>query len=254
MKKWQFDYNRSTCFSHNYPEINYKEDTSEEVSVAPGEGKLPSNILEEKDWDLKSFPCLHPDGRNSLQTDRQTKLGEQDYFNQRILNNYGRFADNPAYIFAAIAYIEKKQMERNKGLSFIRGKYVKDTNGTQTYTLNDPYSVLDNIKNTPRYWQKTRYELIARLENLGPFTFFFTLSCADMRWPENFTALLQDQPISYQYKDGEENIFIDKMDWQEWLKTNEHKHESSKCHIDIPSKGEDVHQTHHNEQRQSNGN
>ena len=78
VKKWQFEYNRSTCFSHNYPEINYKEDTSEEISVAPGEGKLPSNILEEKDWDLKSFPCLHPDGMNSLQSDRPIQLGDQD--------------------------------------------------------------------------------------------------------------------------------------------------------------------------------
>ena len=231
VKKWQFEYNRSTCFSHNYPEINYKEDTSQEISVAPGEGKLPSNILEEKDWDLKSFPCLHPDGLNALQSERPIKLGDQDYFSQRILNKDTRFADNPAYVFAAIAYIEKKQMERNKGISFIRGKSVKDVNGTQTYTLDDPYSVLDNIKNTPRYWQKTRYELIARLENLGPFTFFFTLSCADMRWPENFTALLQDQPIRYEYEDGEEKIFINEIDWQEWLKANESKHEFIKQNL-----------------------
>ena len=111
VKKWQFEYNQSTCFSHNYPEINYKEDTSKEISVAPGEGKLPSNILEEKDWDLKSFPCLHPDGKNSLQSDRVTKLGDQEYFSQRILNKDTRFADNTAYVFAAIAYIEKKQMK-----------------------------------------------------------------------------------------------------------------------------------------------
>ena len=77
----------------------------------------------------------------------------------------------------------------------MRGKSVKEKDGTQRYTLNDPYSVLDDIKNTPRYWQKNRYELIARLENLGPFTYFFTLSCGDLRWPENFTALLQDKII-----------------------------------------------------------
>ena len=52
VKKWQFPYNKSTCFSHNYPEISY-DDQRERVSVAPGEGKCPSNILEEKDWDLK---------------------------------------------------------------------------------------------------------------------------------------------------------------------------------------------------------
>ena len=231
VKKWQFDYNRSTCFSDNYPEIHYKEDTSEEVSVAPGEGKIPSNILDEKDWDLKSFPCLHPDGKSSLHSERQVKLNDQDYFVQRVMNQDARFAENPAYVFAAIAYIEKKQIERNKGISFIRGKSKNEADGSKSYTLDDPYSVLDNIKNTPRYWQKTRYELIARLENLGPFNFFFTLSCADMRWPENFTALLQDQKITYNYQNGEEDIKINDEDWKEWLKANESKHEFIKSNL-----------------------
>jgi hypothetical protein len=47
---------------------------------------------------------------------------------------------------------------------------------------------LDNISNTPRYWQTVRNELIAKLENVGPFHFFDTLSCADMRWDENFSS------------------------------------------------------------------
>ena len=231
VKKWQFEYNRSTCFSNNYPEINYKEDTSEEFSVAPGEGKLPSNILEEKDWDLKSFPCLHPDGQNNLHSKRSTKLDDQQYFNQRILNKDTRFAECPAYIFAAIAYIEKKQIERNKGISFQRGKCEKGDDGTLTYTLNDPYSVLDNIKNTPRYWQKARYELIARLENLGPFTFFFTLSCADLRWPENFTALLQDHVVKYEYEDGIDTVTIDGQKLEDYLTANESKHEFIKKNL-----------------------
>ena len=56
VKKWQFRYNRSTCFSNNYPEINYQDESLSHVSVAPGAGKTPSNILREKDWDIKSFP------------------------------------------------------------------------------------------------------------------------------------------------------------------------------------------------------
>ena len=71
------------------------------------------------------------------------------------MNKDSRFAMNPAYIFAAVAYIEKKQIEGRKGISFKRGKASTLQDGTKTYSLKDPYSVLDNIKNTPRYWQKT---------------------------------------------------------------------------------------------------
>ena len=124
------------------------------------------------------------------------------------MNKDLRFANNPAFIFAATAYIELKQIESRKGISFKRGTKTISADGGVSYSLNDPYSVLDNIKNTPKYWQKTQYELIARLENLGPFTMFFTLSCADLRWPENFTALLQDQIITYKIVDYVEQIFV----------------------------------------------
>ena len=40
-------------------------------------------------------------------------------------------------------------------------------------------------------------ELFAKIENLGPFHIFWTLSCGDTRFPENFTCLLQDQEILY---------------------------------------------------------
>ena len=208
VKKWQFQYNKSTYFSHNYPEIDYKEVNIKRISVAPGEGKIPSNILQEKDWDLKSFPTLLPDGKNSLHSERKVRLSEQDYFVQRLLNRDLRFACNTGYVFAAGAYIEYKQIEGRKGISFKRGKCSTSSDGTQVYSLDDPISVLDNVRNTPRYWQKMRYELNARLENIGPFSHFFTLSCADMRYPENFTPFLEGETLHYEVTDSKERVFV----------------------------------------------
>ena len=47
--------------------------------------------------------------------------------------------------------------------------------------------------------------MIARLYNLGPFHLFFTLSCADMRWSENFAAILNERGYEINY----EKTFID---------------------------------------------
>ena len=63
-------------------------------------------------------------------------------------------------MFAATAYIEKNQMERNLGICGIREKQKEGSGGSSSYTLDDPCSVLDNIKNTPRYWKKAKSELI----------------------------------------------------------------------------------------------
>ena len=232
-RKWQFDYNASTCFCKDFPELDVIENLPQEdinekeecVSVAPGEGKIPTNILQEKDWDVKSFPGLHPDAKYGIHEERETRLTDQQYFEQRVMNVDLRFANTPAYVFAAFAFVEKKQLDRNVNISFMRGNPRKGTSGKTLYSLEDPYSVLDNSPGTPRYWQKKKYELIAKLENLGPFHLFFTLSCADKRWNENFTSLLQDHKLKHVVRNGIEYVYIDEMSLEEFLEKHESKHE-----------------------------
>ena len=57
VRKFQFDHNISTCLTNRYPDmlvdINGDDILDEnDLSFAPGEGKIPSNILMEKDWDI----------------------------------------------------------------------------------------------------------------------------------------------------------------------------------------------------------
>ena len=41
--------------------------------------------------------------------------------------------------------------------------------------------------------------MLAKLDNLGPFQFFFTLSCADKRWDENLSSILQSLDIAVEF-------------------------------------------------------
>ena len=70
VKKYQFEYNKSLCMANKYPEISANDiDT---VSVAPGEGKIPKDIMGEEDWDIKAFPHLHnADGSNGKDQERK---------------------------------------------------------------------------------------------------------------------------------------------------------------------------------------
>ena len=68
--------------------------------------------------------------------------------------------------------------------------------------LEDGFAVLENVPNTPKYWQKAKYEMLARLDNIGPFQFFFTLSCADLRWDENFATILRKQDCILIYQEN----------------------------------------------------
>ena len=77
--------------------------------------------------------------------------------------------------------------------------------------MDDGFSVFDKIKNTPAYWKTAKYEMLAKLENQGPFQFFFTLSCEDLRWSENFSSILADKDVSICYQfanDGDEETHV----------------------------------------------
>ena len=77
VSKFQFDYNQNTCFSNDVPELVVCEKASENVSIAPGEGKIPTSILQDDEWDMKSHPHLDPLGKNNLNCKRKIKLTAQ---------------------------------------------------------------------------------------------------------------------------------------------------------------------------------
>ena len=165
IRKFQFDYNDNIVLTERDPgaydnvgapsnrnKDNETDDTGEppQVDFAPGEGQIPSNILKDDKWDIKTMPHLFPTGEWGLNEERDVKLTNQLYFQQRLLNYDERFAKCPSFMFAATQYIEQKQLERNVNVSFTRGKRTQGPEGTSTYTLDDGFSVLDNISNTPR--------------------------------------------------------------------------------------------------------
>ena len=147
-------------------------------------------------FDVDGFPHLHPTGRFGLYHPRNKKITLQQYFLQRLQNIATRWSQNSAYLFAALYCIERQSLERQINISYRRGKLVQGS----LQQLEDAFSVFDNIPGTVRYWQQKRYEVLAKLEQLGPFQFFFTLSCADKRWDENFVSILQQKGLHIIYK------------------------------------------------------
>ena len=167
------------------------DDSADLLTVAPGEGQRPSNILKEKHPFVLHFPCLFPDGKGGLHDEnRKMKITPQQFLSQRIQNLNPVFAQNKPFIFSAVYYIEKYQLQSKVNISYMRGKVRTNEEGKSFLKMEDGFSVFDNIKGSPRYWQKLRYDLIAKLEQLGPFQFFYTLSCADKRWDENIATLI----------------------------------------------------------------
>merc|ERR1712055_351203 len=96
IRKFQYDYTRSTCMTNKFPEADF----GSALDFAPAEGKIPTSILKDKDWDINSIPNLHPTGQNKMFQDREIKLTPQQYLGQRLKNRDTRFEQCTPYVFA----------------------------------------------------------------------------------------------------------------------------------------------------------
>jgi hypothetical protein len=209
VKRQQVNDSSHTCMVHEDPasmvvvnssskpvskKTNRKSDKS--YVVAPGEGKTPTNWMREHDFDVKAYPHLHPKGRFGVNcASRKFQLSCQQYFTQRLLNKDQRFARCKGYLFMAQQYIERNQLERQIDVAGTKGK----PGISGSVSLTDPFSIFVQIRGSPKYWQKVRYELMAKLEQLGPFQLFFTLSCGELRWSEVFVAMFKEQDVTVTY-------------------------------------------------------
>ena len=65
------------------------------------------------------------------------------------------------------------------------------------------------------------------------FNLFFTLSCGEKRYNENFTTFLKGHNVTYEYKQGREEVFVDGVSLEDFLQQdqNQSKHDFIKDNI-----------------------
>ena len=167
---------------------------TESLSITPCEGKKPISILNDKYCEELAHPYLLPTGQFGYNVDRIVKLSPNKYFNQRLLNYKQTFASEADYIFFAHAVYQQLNMTSRINIAMSKvcsnqltagmlSKNFKET--VKSFVANDEaFSFMSTIKGTPAYWKKFLFEVLAMVKQLGLPTFFMTLSCADLRWPD----------------------------------------------------------------------
>ena len=123
------------------------------TSVSVILGKTPVSLLSDPEWDKKTHAWLDPTGENNMNKDRRVNLSNIMFFDQRIRNIDKKFANCLSFVYAAVSFIELKQMTDKINISVQRGKKKprQDGTGIVEYRIEDGFQVFDNVKNTPRY-------------------------------------------------------------------------------------------------------
>ena len=72
---------------------------------------------------------------------------------------------------------------------------------------------MNNVRGSPPHYQKTFYELLAMVRQLGTPTWFFTLSAADMKWPDVIQTIAKQYGVIYTDEQVAALSFEDKSNW-----------------------------------------
>ena len=202
--------------------IDNPEAEGQEYSVAPAEGQNPVNIMSDEAFELMCNPDKFPFGTGGFHSPRQKKITYKKYFQQRLLDVDGRFARDLDYLFAAQYIVESKQVFddaahfiwRQRPSSQLTAGQARNKDLIAENVRKDrAYAFLKNVRGSPPYYQRTFYELLAMIRQLGTPTWFFTLSAADMKWPEVIQTIAKQYGKTYTDSDVANMSFEERSKW-----------------------------------------
>lgn len=117
-----------------------------------------------------------------------------DYIRHCLLLSDSRFIDDERFRYHGSNLILRSQalkkgrifIERNSELRNMSADQLKEALLQNPVLYNKVLCYNSNLRSTCSYWHARSKELEAMVKQLGPPTLFFTLSAADLQWPELF--------------------------------------------------------------------
>ena len=104
-------------------------------------------------------------------------------------------------ITSSIAVALRKSLTGTDGESFNAGFFKHNEHIRPLITKDDAYHFLRSISGGPPFWQKVLFELLAAIKQFKIFTWFLTLSAADMKWEDTLKALARQKGKTLTSKD-----------------------------------------------------
>lgn len=165
------------------------------IDVAPGEGQRPLSLYLDKNAEEMASPDIfsgyaRPECKYSFKKICRVKM-----------RHYKRLvAQRPCNIFFKVRKLQVLDMQQ---LSWVRlrksklqgkplpmaGQLVDAQGKRDLLNANISFRDFRQLRGTPDYDEQGKKESFAMLRQLGPFTFFYTFSMADMKWPEYLRCL-----------------------------------------------------------------
>ena len=189
-------------------------------TFAPGEGKHPLSLYQDKDAEYLCFPSIFCGQTPPSKDERLVPVHYSDIVKWELRSVDRRAAQSVANIFFKHKKLQMKQISDKVNLAVRRckqkGKKItaaeaRDSNYLEKLVnLDEGYYIFRQLRNFPAYLETRKKDIFAMIRQLSLPTWFMSLSAADTRWTDllKMLAKLNDD---IEYSDKE----IEQLTWQE---------------------------------------
>ena len=164
------------------------------VLTAPRLRSTPINELDQTSTHLiDAFPFLFPSGRADLNAERRYKIPEHNYYKHLMRYADGRFARHPRFRYYAFNSMMRHRSKRaaayyvgrNDDDAALSAADIRDLLGDDASRLaGRVFRMGATLRGSSAYWGQRARDLQQMVRQLGPPCAYFTLSAADMQWPD----------------------------------------------------------------------
>lgn len=143
----------------------------------------PVNMFQQQQLEEHAFPVLYPKGRFGLGYDRSQHITDLKYFQSRLFNRDSRWRDNVVWVFWALNTFEMRKLQNEISILACIKKQnhqpltAGDLSNPSCESLSTTYMFMRNFRGTAAYWKDQLLDLLARINTLGPPTFFPHTNC-----------------------------------------------------------------------------
>ena len=153
------------------------------------------------------------------------KISPKRYINARLLSKETRFAESTEYTFQCLHWSETIDIKNSIKMALkktnrqnINVGHLKDPNNVLTLMKDQQIMAsFSKVRGTPPYWKQMSMDMMAKIRQFGPHTFFITGSIADFHIPEIIHA------VALQYGEDLSDEQINSLTWEQkrnWLMRN----------------------------------
>ena len=201
-------------------EVDALENDIQQIGITPtSSGALPwpafGPALSEYTTDglfTQAFPSLFPLGKADFYTPRPHRLELFEWAKHLVRYRCDRFATHPRFRFFALNLIFRhRAMSRGKflfsrnigGRNMTVGQLKRSLAGHNGNELAEKIvRCVKTVRGTRPFWALEGAKLRDMLDQIGTPTFFYTLSMADMSWPD-LHKLMPEDPFAAGLSDNE---------------------------------------------------